>query len=212
MCHHAGSSQSILLLVSGPAGSGKTTLCDGLLKKYDSANPHTLTRGLKRVITATTRRPRENEKEGVDYFFLSEDEFRRRIEAREFYEWAVVYKHLYGTLKSEITRGLESGLDLLLNIDVQGAETLRKAAREEPALAGRLVTVFTAPATTKELEKRLVDRAQDSEEDIRHRLATAGREMRYSCEYDYCIPSQSREEDLRALDAVFIAEKLKVRP
>jgi guanylate kinase len=199
----------LLLLVSGPAGSGKTTLCEGLLDAFSRPATQFFSNGLKRVITATTRSPRDNERHGVDYYFLTADEFKSRVQNNEFYEHAEVYQQHYGTLKSEVHEGLESGLDLLLNVDVQGAATFREAASREPALSERLISVFIAPSSIEELRARLIDRGQNEPDDLEHRLEIASEEIKQRRFYDYVIPSGSRERDLQALTSIFTAEKLK---
>ncbi len=201
--------QPLLLLVSGPAGSGKTTVCEGVLRKFKDPKTGPYSRGMKRVITATTREPRDNEVDGVDYYFFSKAEFRRRVEEGAFYEHAEVYQNLYGTLKSEIHQGLDSGQDLVLNIDVQGAATFREAAARESRLDGRLVTVFLTPPGTGVLRSRLLRRGQNDPDDLEHRLEIASREMKQQVHYDYTIPSGSPEQDLEALSCIFVAEKLK---
>lgn len=201
--------QPLLLLVSGPAGSGKTTVCEGILGRFRNPGTSPFSRGMKRVITATTREPRENEAHGVDYYFFSEVEFRRHIEEGAFFEHAEVYQNLYGTLKSEIHQGFDSGLDLVLNIDVQGAATFREAAARETRLAGRLVTVFICPPDIDVLRNRLLQRGQNDPEDLEHRLEIASREMEHRDQYDYTLPSATPKQDLEALTCIFVAEKLK---
>ena len=202
---------SLLLLVSGPAGSGKTTVCEGLLETFADSPSTPFTQGLRRVITATTRQPREGEEHGVDYYFFSKEEFQEKVEQGEFYEHAEVFQNRYGTLKSEIQNGLDSGQDLLLNIDVQGAATIRKCAETEASLQTRLVTVFITPPSIEVLRDRLDQRAQNSPQDREHRLEIAQEEMKQKPFYDFCIPSGTKEQDLEALKAIFIAGKLKVR-
>lgn len=203
---------SLLLLVSGPAGSGKTTVCEGLLEAFGNSSSNRFTQGLRRVITATTRQPRVGEEHGVDYYFFSKEEFQEKVEQGDFYEHAKVFQNRYGTLKSEIQNGLDSGQDLLLNIDVQGAATIRKCAESEKALQNRLVTVFIIPPSIEVLRERLDQRGQNSPEDLEHRLKIAQEEMKQRRFYDFCIPSGSKAQDLEALKAIFFAGKLKVRP
>lgn len=202
----------ILLLVSGPAGSGKTTVCEGILKDFSDSDDNRFSRGLRRVITATTRPPRDDETDSVDYFFFSPEEFQAKVEGGEFYEHAKVFQNRYGTLKSEIQNGLDSGQDLLLNIDVQGASTIRQCAQTDDALRARLVTVFITPSDIETLRDRLTQRAQNSDSDLQQRLDVAREEMKQQVYYDYSIPSGSKEEDLEALKAIFVAAKLKVQP
>lgn len=188
---------SVLLVISGPAGSGKTTLCENLL----AARP-----SLQRVVTATSRAPREGESDGVDYHFLSTEDFCRRISHGDFYEWAEVHGkgRYYGSLKSEIDGKLASGSDLLLNIDVQGAATFR---RQRAQLPGLLVTVFIRPLSLEQLRQRLAERDQDSPAEIERRLETARREIERAPEFDHIIDSGTKEEDLAAVLAIYEAAR-----
>lgn len=194
--------RSLLLVVSGPAGSGKTTLCDGMIRHYSPE--------IQRVVTCTTRPPRTGEKDGFDYHFLDMLSFEKKIAENEFYEYAKVHNKCYGTLKSEIQDKLAASIDLLLNIDVQGTLTIKKAALLDSLLAKQLVTVFVMPPTLDELEKRLNKRGTDSKEEIERRLLTARKEMEYWPHYDYCIHSQDKETDFQNLTAIYKAEKQKV--
>ncbi len=193
---------SLLFILSGPAGSGKTTLCEALLAVYPS---------LSRVVTATTRPARKGESDGVDYYFLSKRTFESKIEAGEFYEYAKVHTNTYGTLKSEIRDKLEVGVDLLLNIDVQGAATFRHAAQSDPLLAGRVISVFIEPPSLEELEKRLRGRASESETTMKVRLETARMELQQAGEYDYRLPSGERADDFKRIEAIYLAEKMRQR-
>ena len=178
-------SNSILLLISAPSGAGKTTVSQGLL----AANPR-----LRRVITCTSRAPRPGENDGVDYHFFSREEFERRVAAGEFLEHADVYGDLKGILRSSVAELLEAGVDVLLNVDVQGAETIRRVATADPRLAGRLVSLFLTPATRDELESRLRGRDADSPEALRRRLDTAEAEVARWREFDYLVFSGTREQ------------------
>lgn len=193
-------SNSILLLISAPSGAGKTTVSQGLL----AANPR-----LRRVITCTSRAPRPGENDGVDYHFFSREEFERRVAAGEFLEHADVYGDLKGILRSSVAELLEAGVDVLLNVDVQGAETIRRVATADPRLAGRLVSLFLTPATRDELESRLRGRDADSPEALRRRLDTAEAEVARWREFDYLVVSGTREQDLARAQAVYQAEKLR---
>jgi len=192
--------QPLLIVLSAPSGAGKTTLCNGLLAA-DS--------GISRAITCTTRPPRPGERADVDYHFLSETEFERRVQADEFLEHAVVHGHRYGTLKQEVLERLRSGLDVILNIDVQGAATVRSRAASDSTLAAALVTVFLTVPSVAVLETRLRSRAQDSEEVIQRRLSAARQEAARWREFDYLIVSGSKEEDLLRLKAIVTAERLR---
>ena len=158
----------LLLLISAPSGGGKTTVCDQLL----AAAP-----GLARAVTCTTRPPRAGEQDGLHYHFLDPATFARRVAADEFLESATVYGHSYGTLKSELFGHWRAGRDVLLNIDVQGAASVRAQAAQDPTLAAALVTVFLTPASLEVLADRLRKRGNDSEEAIQRRLRAARSEI-----------------------------------
>ena len=193
--------RNLLLIVSGPAGSGKTTLCTRICETHTE---------IDRVVTSTARSPRDGEKHGTDYYFFSSSEFEAKIEAGEFFEYARVHDRLYGTLKSEIHRKLESGRDILLNIDVQGAESFRKAAQNTPGLANKLVSIFVAPVDKEELQRRLKSRASDNQAEIARRLDNAEKEMSEWVHYDYFIHSGTRDRDFEQLLCIYTAEKLRV--
>lgn len=193
------SRSSLLLLVSGPAGTGKTTLCDRLLNDFGPR--------LQRVITSTTRAPREGESDGVDYHFLSEPEFQEKLAAGEFYEYAQVHSGCYGTLKSSIQGQLTEDIDLMLNIDVQGAASFREIAMVDPVLGGQLVTVFIQPISTQQIQDRLEGRGKDSPEEIGRRLITAQREMSHRDHFDHVIKSGTKEEDYQAFRAIYEAAR-----
>src|SRR5688500_20089751 len=126
----------LLLVISAPSGGGKTTLCEALLQ----SDPNTL-----RAVTCTTRSPREGEKDGVDYYFLDAGDFLRRVQAGNFLEHATVHGNSYGTSKSEVLNKLRQGKDVLLNIDVQGAATIRAKAEADDDIRNALVTILLAP-------------------------------------------------------------------
>lgn len=162
---------------------------------------------LKRVITCTTRRPRPGEVDGVDYHFFTPEEFLRRVDAGEFLEHAEVYGNRYGTLRASVLDVLRSGFDVLLNIDVQGAASIRRAAAEDRELGAALVTVFLTPATLAELESRLRGRGSESEEVVRRRLEAAPVEVGESAYFDYLVVSGTRSEDLARVQAIYEAEQ-----
>jgi len=189
-----------VIVVSAPSGAGKTTLCGNLL----NADPQ-----VKRVITCTTRPPRAGEKDGVDYFFLSRDVFEKKIENGEFLEYAVVHGNYYGTLKSEVFKIRESGNDVLLNIDVQGAGKIRERASQDEELKRSLVTVFVGATGMDVLEERLRKRALDSEETLQRRLLNAAEEIKRWHEFDYLIISGTMEEDLERLKAIVCTERMR---
>jgi len=164
---------------------------------------------IQRVVTSTTRPPRDGERHSIDYYFFDHVTFDAKVTAGEFYEYANVHTNRYGTLKSEIQDKLAAGVDLLLNIDVQGAATFREAGREDPLLQGKVVTVFIMPPSMDELESRLRHRSTDEEDEIQRRLGVAREEVQ-QCEcYDHCIPSDTRDKDFAALHKIYLEEKAK---
>ena len=184
------SSAPLLVVVSAPSGAGKSTLCDNVRAALPSAS---------RAVTCTTRKPRDGELDGVDYYFLDEEEFLARVEGGEFLENAVVHGNYYGVLKSELRAKLAEGSDVLLNIDAQGAATIRERAATDPVLSRSLITVFLCPPSLGELEQRLRGRGTDSEEAIARRLAIAKDEMDQAEKFDHSLTSQTREVDVDRL-------------
>ena len=194
------SAPPLLVLVSAPSGAGKTTLCHLLL----AAQPH-----MTRAITCTTRAPRAGERDGVDYHFFSAAEFLKRLQAGNFLEHATVYGNSYGILKSELLGKLRQGRDVLLNVDVQGAATIREQAENEPELKQALVTIFLTPTPLAVLEQRLQKRGADAEPVIQKRLAVARQEIAQWKNFDYLLISGSKQEDLRRALAIVEAEKMR---
>jgi guanylate kinase len=194
-------SAPLLILISAPSGGGKTTLCQQLLK----ARPD-----MTRAITCTTRPPRPGEKDGVDYHFLKAEDFLKRVQAGNFLEHATVYGNSYGLLKSELLGKLRAGKDVLLNVDVQGAATIREKAQNEPELNRALVTIFLTPTTLAEIEARLTRRGADAEAVIQKRLSVARLEIAQWKNFDYLLISGSKQEDLRKTLAIVEAEKMRV--
>jgi len=192
----------VLLVLAGPAGSGKTTLCERLVAEAE---------GFSRVITSTTRPPRPGEVDGVHYHFLSPAQFDAKVEAGEFLEWAWVHqKNRYGTLASSVLGPLSEGRSLVINVDVQGVENFRMAARANPLLAQHLATVFIN-VPLDELRKRMETRGQDSDEEIARRLGTAERELREIDRFDFVIESTTRDRDFKALLAIWCKVQARVR-
>jgi guanylate kinase len=179
-----------LLILAGPAGVGKSTLCDRLVREVP---------GFERVVTATTRSPRPNEINGRDYHFLSEAEFDRRLAAGDFLEWARIHqKQRSGVLKSTVLERLPH-TNLVMNIDVQGVRTVRAAMQADPKLRGRLVTMFVAPDSIEVLRERILGRGAMSAEELERRMLSAEAEIAERNSYDYVIHSGSKEQDFRAL-------------
>ena len=162
-----------LIVVSGPSGVGKGTVCEILKKNKDELN-------LSVSVSATTRAPRDDEKEGVNYFFKTEDEFQEMIDNGCFLEWATYNEHNYGTPEKAVVEKLESGVNVLLEIDVQGA---LKVMDKRPGG----VYVFIAPPSMEELRRRLVGRGSETAEEIERRLKLAEWEMQQKDKYDYIV-------------------------
>ena len=179
-----------LLILAGPAGSGKSTLCDRLVE----ANL-----GFSRVVTTTTRAPREGEANGIHYHFFTPAEFDARLSAGEFLEWAWVHgQRRYGTLRQSVREPLAAGRSLVMSVDVQGVESFRRAALLDPQLRKAMVTVFIR-VDHERLLARMRSRGQDNEAEIARRMATAQAELREAGRFDFVIESHTRDEDFAAL-------------
>ncbi len=165
-----------LIVISAPSGAGKTTLCHKILKEFSN---------ITLSVSSTTRNPRGHEKDGVDYFFISKNEFKNLIKKNRFAEWALVHENYYGTSKDVIDQALKKNQSVLLDIDVQGAASLRK---DYPNICH---TFFIAPPSLKELETRLRQRGTDSEETIQKRIQNAKSEMEKSKFFDHIIINDS---------------------
>ncbi len=196
-------SPPVLLVLAGPAGSGKSTLCDRLVE----ANL-----GFSRVVTTTTRAPREGEKNGVHYHFFSPGEFDARVAAGEFLEWAWVHgKRRYGTLAASVREPLSQGKNLVMSVDVQGVESLRRVAAGNPEVRRAMVTVFIVVDHDR-LLARMRERGLDNEAEISRRMATADAELRDAGKFDFRIESRTREEDFAALLAIVDRARRKAGP
>ncbi len=203
----SGNPPPVLLVLAGPAGSGKSTLCDRLVSEDPS---------FSRVITTTTRAPRPGEINGVHYHFFSPAEFDRRVANDEFLEWAWVHAdpssrndRRYGTLKSSVFEPLARGENLVMSVDVQGVESFRRAARANPLLARHMTTIFIV-VDHERLVARMRARAQDDEDEIARRMATAEAELREAHKFDFQIHSRTRDEDFAELLSILEKARAKV--
>jgi guanylate kinase len=188
------SRRGILFVVSAPSGAGKTTLVERIRR----------TPNLFYSVSCTTRAPRAGEIDGQDYQFLSDADFRERIEKGDFLEHAQVHRDHYGTLREPVVTNLKSGKDVLIDIDTQGAAVIRNCG--DPVIRDALADVFIMPPDLDELRKRLLKRGTETAEQIDSRLATAAREMEHWRDYRYTIISGSVEEDLQRFRQIMEAE------
>ncbi|MBP2298588.1 guanylate kinase [Azospirillum picis] len=188
--------RGLMLVLSSPSGAGKTTIARGLLDR----DP-----GITMSVSVTTRAMRPGEAEGLDYYFIDQRRFDRMAETGELLEHARVFGNCYGTPRAAVENALAGGRDVLFAIDWQGAQQLAQNARDD------LVSVFVLPPTATELERRLRDRGQDSEEVIANRMAKASNEISHWPEYDYVIVNHDVEESIVAVQAILSAERLRRR-
>jgi guanylate kinase len=186
--------RGLMLVLSSPSGAGKTTLSRQLLDNDKQ---------IQLSVSCTTRQKRPGERDGVDYRFVDTATFRGMIERKEFLEYAEVFANYYGTPKAPVDEALADGRDVLFDIDWQGTQQLRDKGRAD------LVTVFILPPSTRDLEKRLLTRAQDPKEVVAQRMAKAADEMSHWAEYDYVVVNSDIATSLSNLKAILTAERLK---
>lgn len=191
----------LFLLISGPSGSGKTTLCYRILAEF---------KNFKRIVTATTRLPREGEMEGRDYHFLGEEAFLAHVKKNDFLEHASVYNAHYGVLKKEVLEKAQAGNDLAISLDVQGAKTLQENFKGL-SLSHRLRSIFVTPPSLELLKKRLDSRGSDTPLTITKRLETAEEELKALSNFDYLLISRDRESDWLVLKSIYHAEKTALK-
>ena len=191
-----------LIVLSGPSGAGKSTLVGAVRKRLPD---------LEFSISCTTRKPRPGELHGREYYFLTQEEFEARSQAGGFVEEARVFANRYGTLKSEVLDRVRRGADVILDIDVQGAGQIRKAAESDAELANAAVFVLIAPPSLELLESRLRSRATDSEEQLARRLAAAERELANFRLYDYVVVNDDLATAVNELERLFRSFRLRTK-
>ena len=187
--------RGLMLVLSSPSGAGKTSIARTLLKQDTQ---------LTMSVSATTRRRRPGEVEGKDYFFIDEMAFQTKINQGYFLENAEVFDHFYGTPVDTVNKTLHEGQDILFDIDWQGTQQIKARARQD------LVSIFILPPSTPELERRLLNRAQDSAEVVAGRMAKAADEMSHYPEYDYVIINHDLAQSVAAVQTILDAERLRI--
>jgi guanylate kinase len=187
-------SQGLLIVVSGPSGAGKGTVCRAYMEKH----PDTLL-----SISATTRAPRSGEKEGVNYFFLRDAEFEKKIEEGDFLEHAKVYGHHYGTPRKYVRDNLMHGRDIILEIDIQGALAVKDRCEEG-------VFIFIVPPSMEELKRRIIARGTETKKEALKRFKQSYEELNFISRYNYVIVNDTIEEAVRKMEAIITAEKCHV--
>lgn len=187
--------KGLLLVVSGPSGVGKGTLCRVLRERFPK---------LHYSVSATTRQPRPGEKHGVDYYFLSKEEFEARVRNNGFLEWALVYNNYYGTPWGPVQEILQRGEDIILEIDMQGAEQVKNRYPEG-------VFIFLLPPSLEEQRRRILKRGTEDAESLAKRLEAVGEELKHLPRYDYVIVNDNITASVDKLAAIIMAEKCRVK-
>ena len=183
-----------MLVLSSPSGAGKSSICRALLD---------LDKNLYLSISTTTRKKRPNEVSGIDYNFVTLDEFEYKLSKNNFIEHAKVFNNFYGTDKSFVENKINKGKDLLFDIDWQGAQQLREKMRED------IVSVFILPPSKKELERRLKERGQDTDEVVKERMSEATAEITHWAEYDYVIINEDLNLSVKTVLGILHSERMK---
>ena len=187
--------EGVLLVISSPSGTGKTTICKKLLE-YD--------KNIHLSVSVTTRKKRKNEVEGIDYYFRTKKDFLNLKSENSFIENALVFDNYYGTLKSEVLVKLENGIDVLIDIDWQGTRQITKAVK------GNLIKIFLLPPSINELKKRLSKRNSDSIKEINFRMSKALKEIKHYDEYDYVLVNNNLDDTFKQIVKILEAERLKL--
>ena len=186
--------RGLMLVISSPSGAGKTTLSRMLMKEFED---------VALSVSATTREPRPNETDGIDYHFRSHETFSEMIRARAFLEWAKVFDHYYGTPRADTVALLEAGKDVLFDVDWQGADALHDQMPND------VVSVFVLPPSMEALEARLTARPGSTSENVERRMRDAKNEIRHWRRYDYCIINDSLDEAYQRLKRILLVERTK---
>ena len=183
-----------LFVISGASGAGKSTIVKALIDRI---------KGLGYSISHTSRKPRDSEKDGVDYHFVNTERFKAMIESGEFVEWARVYQAFYGTSYSTLDEQRKKGLDVILDVDSQGAVNIREQLE-------KTILIYVLPPSVEALEKRLKRRGTDDENVIKTRMETAVNEIGMCVRYDYIIINDDLEEAIEQVQAIIISERCRI--
>lgn len=190
---------ALILVISGPAGVGKTTICSKLLQEFKDC--------LIRVITTTTRPPRNDEVDGIDYYFMEKAEFMIKLERGLFLEHEIIHGNFYGTQKASVLNLLKSSKNILLNIDVKGAKSLRKEICENADYSSNYKSIFLKPESIDVLKNRLLQRGSDNEQSIASRLETAKSELKLVENFDHVVISADRIKDYNSVREIYLQYK-----
>jgi guanylate kinase len=185
--------KGLLIVISGPSGAGKGTICKELLKQQ---------KNLEISVSATTRDPRNGEKEGINYYFINKENFLDMIGNNEFLEYAKVYDNYYGTPKKQVLEKMEQGIDVILEIDIQGASQVRANYPEG-------IYIFVVPPSLKELKKRITDRGTENPEQMNKRMNCAYEEIRNATKYSYIVINDTVPVAAKQVSAIITAEKCR---
>ena len=183
-----------LIVISGPSGAGKGTICKALLEREDN---------LYISVSATTRSPRKGEVDGVNYYFLTQDEFKKKVDNNEFLEWAEVHGNYYGTPKFNVEEMINEGKNIILEIDVQGALNVKKNCEDG-------VFIFILPPSMEELKRRIIARGSETPESLIKRFKTAYEEINYISKYNYAVVNDDLEEAVKKVQNILYAEDCRV--
>ena len=186
--------RGVLIVISGPSGAGKGTICKALLEKH---------KNIYLSVSATTRLPREGEVEGVNYYFLTKDDFISRVESNDFLEYAEVHGNMYGTPKFKVEEMLAEGKNVILEIDIQGALKVKENFSEG-------VFIFILPPSMEELKQRIIKRGSETEESLMTRFKNAYQEINYVSKYNYAVVNDEVETAVNKIEGIIAAEKCRV--
>lgn len=186
--------KGVLIVISGPSGAGKGTICKKLIEKN---------KNIYLSVSATTRSPREGEIDGVNYYFITKEEFERRVKENGFIEYAEVHGNFYGTPRVNVDKMLEEGKDVILEIDIQGALQVKENFKEG-------VFIFILPPSMEELKRRIIKRGSETEESLMTRFKNAYKEINYVSKYNYAVVNDTLELAVSKVEAIIAAEKCRV--